>query len=163
MTSAILHRVLLVLLGMTAAWAMDAAAQPIAGSAAAEVPKIMDKYAAALSAGEADTLVNFYTSNGVFMRDDLPAVTGIPALRASYRDIFATLKTDLKFTIQELEEAADMAWLRATSVGKVKVLATGVERELSFNVLVVFRKEGATWKIRSYLYAANRPDGGMPK
>jgi ketosteroid isomerase-like protein len=132
----------------------------LAGTAHAQssddLAKIMDTYAAALRSGDAEKLTSLYTTNGVFMREDMKAVVGTPALRASYREVFATLKVDLRFTIHESEISGDMAWLRGISSGKVKVLATGVETDESFNQLVVFRKDGGAWKIRSYLYASNR-------
>jgi len=162
MPARILRRALLVA-ASTAVVAGAAGAQVPAGGAAADLAKIMERYASALKAGDVDTLVSLYTTNGVFMREDLPAVVGMPALRASYREVFSTLKVDLQFTIQETEASGDIAWLRGISTGKVKVLATAKETEESFNQLVVFRKEGATWKIRAYLYASNKPGLQTPK
>lgn len=137
-----------------------AVAAAVAGTASAQssddLAKVMDTYAAALRANDAEKLVALYTPNGVFMREDMKAVVGIPALRASYKEVFATLKVDLKFSIQESEISGDMAWLRGVSTGRIKVLATGAESDESFNQLIVFRKEAGAWKIRSYLYASNR-------
>ncbi len=118
---------------------------------------IMESYAAALRANNVEALVALYTADGVFMRDNMPAVVGREALRAAYREVFATLKVDLSFTIQETEVSGDMAWLRATSTGRVKVLASGVEQADAFNLVVVFRREAGAWKIRSYIYASSRP------
>ena len=162
MLAVILRRVLLAAAGALA-FVSSAGAQAPSLSIPVELGQIMARYAAALNSNDADTLVNFYSPKGVFMRDDLPAVVGIPALRASYRDIFTTLKLNLHFTVDEAEEAGDMAWLRAVSTGKVKVLATGKETDESFHALVVFRKESAVWKIRSYLYASNKPGPQPPK
>ena len=124
---------------------------------------VMERYAAALGSNNVDALVALYTADGVFMREDLPAVVGSDALRAAYRQVFATLRVDLRFTIQETEVAGDMAWLRSLSKGRIKTLATGVEADESFNSLVVFRREGGTWKIRCYLYASNKPGTGTPQ
>ncbi|MDP2333760.1 MAG: nuclear transport factor 2 family protein [Reyranella sp.] len=124
---------------------------------------IMDSYAAGLRTNNVEALVALYASDGVFMRENMPAVVGREALRAAYREIFATLKVDLAFTIQETEVAGDMAWLRSTSSGRVKVLATGMESAESFNQLLVFRREAGGWKIRSYLYASSRPGVGPAK
>ena len=123
----------------------------------ARLVAIMESYAAALRANNVEALVALYTSNGVFMRDNMPAVVGREALRAAYREVFATLKVDLRFTIQETEVAGDMAWLRATSAGRIKVLASGVESADAFNLVVVFGREAGAWKIRSYIYASSRP------
>lgn len=127
----------------------------------ARLVAIMDSYAAGLRANNVEALVALYTSNGVFMRDNMPAVVGREALRAAYREVFATLKVDLSFTIQETEVSGDMAWLRATSSGRIKVLATGMETAEAFNLVVIFRREAGAWKIRNYIYASSRP-GTVP-
>lgn len=141
--------------------AIKALAQP-AGDPA-QLVSIMERYAAALRSNNVEALVALYAVDGVFMREDMPAVVGRDALRAAYRQVFATLKVDVAFTIQETEAVGDMAWLRATSKGKIKVLATGVETSNSFGELVVFRREQGVWRIRSYMYASNQPGAGTPK
>jgi ketosteroid isomerase-like protein len=124
---------------------------------------IMERYAVALRWNNVDALVALYTADGVFMRENLPAAVGTEALRAAYRQVFATLKVDVRFDIQQTEVSESMAWLRATSKGRIRTLATGADREESFNDLVVFGREGGTWKIRCYLYASNRPGTGTPQ
>jgi uncharacterized protein (TIGR02246 family) len=155
MNSAIQRRAMLVAAGVAA----------VAGSAAADtagdLQKIMEKYAAALKADDVETLVGLYSPKGVFMRDEMKAVVGQDALRAAYKEIFATLKVDLQFTVREAEEAGDMAWLRGVSKGTVKIVKTGVEAKQGYNQLVVFRKEGGAWKIRAYLYGADSAAPGQ--
>ncbi len=46
--------------------------------------------------------------------------------------------------------AGDMARLRATSKGRVRTLASGVEATESFNDVVIFRRTAAGWKICCY-------------
>jgi ketosteroid isomerase-like protein len=138
-----------------------ALAQPAAD--AAPLAAIMERYAAALRGNDVEALVGLYAGDGVFMRENLPAVAGTDALRAAYRDIFATLRVDLSFEIREAEVAGDMAWLRGISRGRIKVLATGSETSESFNQLIVFRRVGGTWKIRCYLYASDKPGTGTPR
>ena len=153
----------IIVAGASVALAIGAAsgAQAQSSTDAAPLRSIMEKYAAALRANDVDALVALYTTNGVFMREDMPAVVGRDALRAAYRQIFATLKLDLTFDVVEAEIAGDMGWLRAVSKGKIKVLATGVETTDSFNEMIVFRREAEGWKIRSCLYASNQP-GAQP-
>ena len=124
-----------------------------------QVLAIMERYAAGLRWGTADALVALYTSDGVFIREDLPAAAGTDALRAAYRQLFASLKVDLAFEIKETEVAGDMAWLRATSKGRIKTLASGVEATESFNTVVIFRRTQAGWKIRCYVYNASKGAG----
>ncbi len=151
------------LLAAAAVFSMVGTARAQGSDDPARLVAIMDSYAAALRANNVEALVALYASNGVFMRDNMPAVVGREALRAAYREVFATLKVDLAFTIQETEVAGDMAWLRATSSGRVKVLATGMESAEAFNLVVVFRREAGAWKIRNYIYASSRPGTGPAK
>jgi ketosteroid isomerase-like protein len=124
---------------------------------------IMERYAAGLRWSMVDGLVALYSADGVFMRENAPAAVGTEALRAAYRQVFATLKLDMRFDVQQTEMSGGMAWLRAVSRGRVKTLGSGAEADESFNVLVVFGREGAAWKIRSYLYASNKPGIGTPQ
>jgi uncharacterized protein (TIGR02246 family) len=136
-------------------------AQPSADPA--QLVAIMERYAAALRSNNVEALVALYAPDGIFMRENLPAVAGTEALRAAYRQVFATLKVDLGFEIVETEVVGDMAWLRGASKGRIRTLATGVEAAESFNQLIVFRRLGGTWKIRAYMYASNKPGPGTPQ
>jgi uncharacterized protein (TIGR02246 family) len=125
-----------------------------------EFQKILETYSTALDANDVETLVGLFGPDGVFMGEDAKAAVGQDALRASYKAIFATLKVGLEFSVQEAEQSGDLGWARALSTGTVKVLATGARTQQSFNLLVVFRREGGAWKIRSYLYASNKAAPG---
>ena len=140
-----------------AASAVGAFAAGARAQAVEEPVRIMDRYAAALQAGNVEALVALYTANGVFTRPDFPPAVGHDALRTAYKQIFATLKVSLRFDIQEVETLGDFAWLRSTSVGKVKVLATGVETGDWYYQTIVFRREAGLWNIRNYLYAPAKP------
>jgi len=137
----------------------------VAGSASADAAsdfqKIMDNYAAALASGDVEALVGLYSPKGVFMREEMKAVVGQDALRAAYKEVFATLNMNLQFTVREAEEAGDMAWLRSVSKGTVKLLKTGVETKQGYNQLIVLRREGGAWKIRAYLYGSSRSEPGQ--
>ena len=146
------------LLAATALAAIGAGGAMAQGAAdPAQLVAVMERYAAALRSGNVDALVGLYTDNGVFMRENMPAAVGREALRVAYKEVFAALKVDLSFSIQETEVMGDMAWLRSTSKGRVKVLSSGAETVNSFDELVVFRRDQAGWKIRSYMYGSNQP------
>ena len=115
-------RRVLCLAAVLAAFAGAARAQAVP-----EFQKILETYSAALDGNDVETLVGLYSPNGVFMREGMKAAIGQDALRAAYKDIFATLKVDLKFSLQEAEQSGDLGWARALSTGTVKVLATGAE------------------------------------
>jgi ketosteroid isomerase-like protein len=137
---------------------------PARAQAVPEFQKILEIYSAALDANDVETLVGLYGPDGVFMSEGAKAAVGRDALRASYKSIFATLKVGLKFSLQGAEQSGDLGWTRALSTGTVKMLATGAETQESYNLLVVFRREGGAWKIRSYLFASDKTaPGEVPK
>ena len=142
-----------------AAVALVGSAQAQPSDDPAQLLAIMERYAAGLRWGTADALAALYTSDGVFIRDNLPAAAGTEAVRAAYRQGFATLKLDVAFEIKETEVVGDMAWLRATSRGRIKTLASGAEATESFNDVVIFRRTPTGWKIRCYMYAASKGAG----
>jgi uncharacterized protein (TIGR02246 family) len=118
----------------------SASAQP--SDDPAQLLALMERYAAGLRWGAADGLAALYTSDGVYIRDGLPAAVGSEALRAAYRQVFATSKVDLAFDIKETEVAGDMAWLRATSRGR--------------NTVVIFQRTAVGWRIRCYVETASK-------
>jgi uncharacterized protein (TIGR02246 family) len=156
------RRVLLAAAAVAAAGSANAQSKTSAGDPA-ELIALMERYAGALRASNIEALAALFTADGVFMRENLPAVSGRQSVRAAYRQVFATLKLDLHFEVQEVEAAGDMAWLRGISKGRVRTLATGVEANESFNELIVFRRDAGAWKIRCYLYASNKPGAGTPQ
>lgn len=160
--STLLRRAFLIAAGVVAV-SGSAAAQQTEGQARMQVEKVMEAYATALKSGDVEGLVGLYAANGVFIREDMAAAVGHDALRAAYKQIFATLKVDLSFKTQEIEASGDMAWLRSTSAGRIKILASGVETDNAFNQLIVFRRADGAWKIRNYLYASSQAGSQTPK
>ncbi len=79
------------LLAAAAMFSVIGTAQAQGADDPARLVAIMDSYAAGLRANNVEALVALYASNGVFMRDNMPAVVGRDALRAAYREVFATL------------------------------------------------------------------------
>jgi ketosteroid isomerase-like protein len=131
----------------------------LAGPARAEVPaefrRLLETYAKALDGNDVETLVGLFSPNGVLMAEGMPAAAGHDALRAAYRRIFATLKVALRFDLLDGEQSGDLGWVRATSAGRTRVLATGAESEGTFHLLIVFRRDGGAWKIRDYIYTSS--------
>jgi uncharacterized protein (TIGR02246 family) len=156
------RRVLLAAAAVAVAGSVNAQSKTSAADPA-ELIALMERYAGALRTNNVDALAALYTADGVFMRENQPAVSGRQAVRAAYRQVFAALKLDLRFEVQEVEAAGDMAWLRGVSKGRIRTLATGVEANESFNELIVLRRDAGTWKIRCYLYASSKPGAGTPQ
>lgn len=128
------------------------------GAQAGDAPvKVMERYAAALHARNVEAMVALYTENGVYIRPDFAPVIGREALRAAYKDVFEALSVRLAFDVHEVEISGDVAWLRSSSNGTVKVLKSGTETRDHYNQVVVFNHERGVWRIRTYFYAPAPP------
>jgi uncharacterized protein (TIGR02246 family) len=118
-----------------------------------ELGPILDKYADALRAGNAEAAVRLFAINGSYMAPGSRAAVGSEALRAAHQRLLATIKIDLEYDIREAAKYAETGWLRSTARARLKVLSSGVESTSFSNQLVVFAPEDGVWKIRSYLSA----------
>lgn len=112
-------------------------------------------YGAALNANDVRTILGLYSAEPVFMPQGAPALVGQEAVRAGYEHVFNTIKLNVEFTIHEIEELGDWAWVRTSSAGRTRVLATGAEVTEGSNELFVFHREGGEWRIHRYLFATN--------
>lgn len=121
------------------------------------IKDLIKTYEAALNANDLEKILALYGSDPVFMPQHAPALVGRDAVRAGYRQVFDTIKLDIRFDVHELEEAGDWAWARTSSAGRTRILAAGVEVTEGNNELFIFRREGGEWRIHRYLFATNQP------
>jgi len=119
------------------------------------IEQVIRAYEAALNANDLETILGLYGAEPVFMPQGAPALVGRAAVRAGYAHVFDTLKLNVRFTVHEIEEAGDWAWVRTSSAGRTRVLAAGSEGEEGNNELFVFRLEGDAWRIHRYLFATS--------
>lgn len=119
------------------------------------IEQVIRAYETALNANDLDTILGLYGADPVFMPQGAPALVGRAAVRAGYEHVFNTLKLNVRFTVHEIEEAGDWAWVRTSSAGRTRVLAAGSEGDEGNNELFVFRREGDAWRIHRYLFATN--------
>lgn len=119
------------------------------------IEPVIRAYESALNANDVDTILGLYSADPVFMPQGVPALVGRAAVRAGYEHVFNTLKLNVRFTVHEIEEVGDWAWVRTSSAGRTRVLAAGTEGDEGNNELFVFRREGGAWRIHRYLFATN--------
>ena len=123
------------------------------------IEQVIREYEIALNGNDIETILSLYSAEPVFMPQGAPALTGRAAVRAGYEHVFNTLKLNVRFTVHEIEEASDWAWVRTSSAGRTRVLAAGTEGDEGNNELFVFRREGGAWRIHRYLFATNLARG----
>ncbi|AIG05570.1 SnoaL-like domain [Pseudomonas fluorescens] len=121
------------------------------------IKSVLGLYETALNTNDIKTILDLYGSDPVFMPQHAPALVGRDAVKAGYEQVFATLKLNVKFTIHEIEEVGNWAWVRTSSAGTTRILAAGIDVTEGNNELFVFRNEQGNWKIHRYLFATTQP------
>jgi uncharacterized protein (TIGR02246 family) len=121
------------------------------------IKELIKTYEVALNANDLEKILALYGSEPVFMPQHAPALIGRDAVRAGYKQVFETLKLNIRFEVHEIEEAGDWAWARTSSAGRTRILAAGVEVTEGNNELFIFRREGGEWRIHRYLFSTNQP------
>lgn len=121
------------------------------------IAAVLKSYETALNGNDTDTILSLYSAEPVFMPQNAPALEGRDAVRAGYEQVFATIKLNVTFDIHEVVQAGEWAWVRTSSAGRTRILATDVEVAEGNNELFVFRLEAGEWRIHRYLFATNQP------
>ena len=127
------------------------------GKATAAILEQLQRYERALNASDIDHVMVLYGEAPVFMPQHAPALVGRDAVRAGYRQVFDTIKLNVRFDVHEIQEVGDWAWARTSSAGRTRILASGADIEEGNNELFVFRRENGVWKIHRYLFSTNQP------
>jgi uncharacterized protein (TIGR02246 family) len=122
-----------------------------------EIVNLIKRYEKALNASDTEAVMAVYGSDPIFMPQNSVALGGREAVKASYVQIFATIKLNVAFTIHEIVELGDMAYGRTTSAGQTNILAAKTTVKEANNELFIFRKEEGQWKIHRYLFATSNP------
>jgi hypothetical protein len=63
----------------------------------------------------------------------------------------------VKFTIYEIEEIGNFAFVRTSSAGETNVLASRAKVKEANSELFIFRRENGDWKVHRYLFATSNP------
>lgn len=121
------------------------------------IKELIKSYEVALNSNDIEKILSLYGSEPVFMAQHAPALVGLDAVRAGYRQVFDSLQLNIAFEIHEIEETGDWAWARTSSAGRTRILAAGVEVTEGNNELFVFRRESGEWRIHRYLFSTNQP------
>ncbi|MCJ7798012.1 MAG: nuclear transport factor 2 family protein [Thermoleophilia bacterium] len=121
------------------------------------IKELIKTYEIALNANDLEKILALYGREPVFMPQHAPALVGRDAVRTGYKQVFETLKLNIRFEVHEIEEAGDWAWVRTSSAGRTRILAAGVEVTEGNNELFIFRRESGEWRIHRYLFATNQP------
>jgi uncharacterized protein (TIGR02246 family) len=122
-----------------------------------DIINVIKDYEKALNASDTAAALALYGEDPVFMPQYSGALSGRNAVKGGYDHVFNTLKLNVTFTVHEVVEMGDLAYVRTTSAGKTEILAKKTMVKEGNNELFVFRKELGKWKIHRYLFASTNP------
>jgi uncharacterized protein (TIGR02246 family) len=122
-----------------------------------DIVNAIKAYEKSLNASDTQAALALYGSDPVFMPEFSVALSGRDAVKAGYDHVFSTLKLNVSFTIHEIVEMGDLAYIRTTSEGKTEILQQKTTVREANNELFIFRKEQGKWKIHRYLFAPCKP------
>jgi len=113
---------------------------------------LLAAYETALNAGDAGRVEQLYTEDGVFMAAGFPTASGRKAVRGAYDGVFANIKINIHFTVDELTVKGDVAYARTHSAGTATVVATGASGPEANREMFVFTRGPDGWKIARYMF-----------
>ena len=113
---------------------------------------LLAAYETALNAGDAGRIEQLYAEDGVFMPAGFPSASGRKAVHGAYDAVFANIRINIQFTIDELTVKGDVAYARTHSEGTATVVATGATGPEKNRELFVFTRGAHGWKIARYMF-----------
>jgi uncharacterized protein (TIGR02246 family) len=122
-----------------------------------DIVNVIKAYEKSLNTSDTQAPLALYGEDPIFMPQYSAALSGRDAVKAGYEKVFSTLKLNVNFTIHEVVEMGDLAYVRTTSAGKTEILAKKTTVTEGNNELFIFRKEHGKWKIHRYLFASTNP------
>lgn len=126
-----------------------------------DIVNVIKAYEKALNASDTADALALYGEDPIFMPQYSGALTGRDAVQAGYDHVFNTLKLNVTFTVHEVVEMGDLAYVRTTSAGQTEILAKKALVKEGNNELFIFRKEHGRWKIHRYLFASTNPPAAI--
>jgi uncharacterized protein (TIGR02246 family) len=144
----------------SAAYVRDTHAAPSSPAAAggatqSEIKQLLKSYEQALNSSSPADVVGLYADDGVLMAPENPPAVGVQAVKSAYIGIFQALKLNIKFQIAEVQALSpEWAFMRTSSTGGVKILATRAEVPEGNQELFVLHKVGGKWKIARYSFSS---------
>ncbi len=136
-------------------WACNAQTEGGQAKSAAErqaIEATLLQYEKTLNESDVKGILELYAPDGVFMPSGAPSAIGTEKIKSAYEYVFATIKLDIKFSIDEVVQSGDFAFARTVSRGTVTVLADDVTVPEENRELFVLQKLDGEWKITRYMF-----------
>jgi uncharacterized protein (TIGR02246 family) len=125
------------------------------------VDAIFAKYAASLSAGDADGWAKLWTEDGVQMPPDAPPVVGKSQIREKLRSLLAQFRFEMRIHTEEVRTAGDWAFARGMYAATLTPKAGGPEIPIDGKFMTILvRQSDGSWRIYRDIFNSNLPPAG---
>lgn len=117
----------------------------------AAVERLLTQYAQALNAADVSAIPSFYTEDGQFMPEGLPALPAGDLLKGG-ESYFKKVRFHISYSVQDMLADGGYAFVQATAKTTTVDLATGREAGQTSRDFFVLRKERQEWRILRYIF-----------
>ena len=118
-----------------------------------QIASVNQQFMAAFSRGDAAGIASLYTPDALLLPPNSESIRGLESIRTFWDGILKLGVEGVRLETVELTEHADSA----IEVGHATVLAAGGAVADQGKYLVVWRKDGGTWKLHRDIWNSSRP------
>jgi len=118
----------------------------------ADIQQLLSSYQQALNDSDTNKVVALYSDDGIFMPSNKPSAIGEEQVKIAYQHVFKTLGLNVEFNIDEIQHHGDIAFVRTTSDGEIKLLEKNVTIKNNSRELFILKRTENKWKIYRYMF-----------
>ena len=142
------HLVLLITLSLAMSYPVHAGSE----ACRTDIKSVIKSYEKALNASDVDEVIKNYSDDGVFMPSGKPTAVGRKNVITAYQHVFKALDLNVNFHIDEIIRQGDLAFVRTTSDGKIKLLDKNITIKNNSRELFFMKRIDGDWKIYRYMF-----------
>ncbi len=118
----------------------------------ADIRLLLDSYQQALNDSATNRIVSLYTDDGIFMPSNKPTAVGREQVRLAYQHVFKALDLNVEFHVDEIEHHGEIAFVRTTSDGEIKLLEDNITIKNNSREVFILKRIDSKWKIYRYMF-----------
>lgn len=117
-----------------------------------DIKSVIKAYEKALNGSDVSNVIKNYAEDGVFMPSGKPTSIGRENVVKAYQHVFKALDLNVTFHFDEILRRGDLAFVRTTSDGKIKLLDKNITIQNQSRELFVMKRIDGDWKIYRYMF-----------
>lgn len=118
------------------------------------------RYEQALNRSDKATVMSLYSDDAVFMSQNSQPFVGRSDVDAAYDKVFAAIKLDITFEIDEVRElGSDWAFARTRSTGTTRFVGASAPArpEANQELFLLHRESDGQWRFARYIFSTTIP------